>query len=301
MTFELNDILIDEIAFSMEDQNDTFFVDAKNSKVVQSDAVEDCSPEEGGERYYEIPHWSSGDGYEMLEKFTASLHHPFAYSELRLILSSGRGVFRGFKNVLKAYPEVEKKFFLFKDKTLKDKIASWYNDLREDWGLERLPDEIREIDLVDEDFQFSAFDVKKDFESVKYGEKLLAQEIMTDFQGEAGEAAIEIYNRECKKEDTSELTGIVCRSVTDDFSGCILAVPMPSNAKHTVFMTDFFVLKNYRGLGIAEKLLERFLLKLKSDGKTRVFVPYQIIPQTIIPMLQRSGFESSYFGFAAQL
>lgn len=318
MVFTLDDLLIDNILFAMENQNGTFLVDAENHSVVEEGAVsaaEPCRSTEvkssdfrqaqgpNVERYYEIPLWTSGDGYEMLENFVGTLHNPICYAELRKVLTSGRGVFRGFKDVLKAYPEVEKKFNLYKEKVMKQKIISWYNNLREVWDLEKLPEEDEantEKDLVREDFEFSDFDMARDLKSVLDGEKFLLQEKEAEYQGEALDAVKEIFFRECNH-DTDELTGIVCKTLSGDFSGCILTVPCPQKAKFTVLMTDFFVLQNYRGLGIGGELLDCCLEKLRDRGVKRVFIPYQIIPQSIVPVLEQRGFESTHFGFAANL
>ena len=98
MTFRLTDILIDQILFYMENQGETALVSARDGKIVP---VVDDEPELDDENYYSLPDWTSADGFELMENFTAGLHNPNAYKELRRCLANRRGVFRNFKDILK--------------------------------------------------------------------------------------------------------------------------------------------------------------------------------------------------------
>ena len=102
-----------------------------------------------------LPRWDSSDGFSLRENFVNELNSPFAQKELRKVMHSGRGVFKGFKNVLKDYPLVEKAWHRYKNLHMREYIGDWYNQLREIWGLEKLQQEPEDNeDLLNDDFQF---------------------------------------------------------------------------------------------------------------------------------------------------
>ena len=125
MTFELTDELVDSIISALENQDQQFAVDASSGRLVEIKDIE-CDEDS----FYMIPTWSSADGFNLMEQFVNSLHSPMARNDLLTVLRSGRGVFRGFKDVLKSYPEVEKKWHYFKNKQLINYVNQWYNSLR---------------------------------------------------------------------------------------------------------------------------------------------------------------------------
>ena len=63
-----------------------------------------------------------------------------------------------FRNTLKKYPEIDKRWHIFKHRTMSARINEWYNSLREIWGLEKL-DQLSESDdaLVHDDFSFEEY------------------------------------------------------------------------------------------------------------------------------------------------
>ena len=118
MIFDLTDELLGDIIFSMEDQGGDWYVDSADGQIASEDMMREIILEEGDNReddFYSLPLWTSDDGYGLMEEFTNDLHAPDARKDLRQAISGGRGVFRNFKNVLKQYPEVERKWHLFKD------------------------------------------------------------------------------------------------------------------------------------------------------------------------------------------
>lgn len=312
MIFELTDALTESILFSMEDQDLKWMVYAEKGIVVPVSAAARMSeqyklvPEAAeidDENFYELPEWTSGDGYELLETFTDNLHAPLARAELKQVLVSGRGVFKNFKNVLKAYPEVERKFHFYKDAQMKSRLMDWYNDLRESWGLEKLEtSDIEEFDdLVQNDFVFRQYDSVKDKNDIAFGAGKVAEEYKQQFDGEVGNAVAELWLRQSAYCNADEKYGFVCRTQSDEFTGCVLVSLCPSSAKKTVTLTDFFVSQNYRGLGIGKELFSECLSGLKKRGIQWVITANMIIPETLEPLLTRSGFEKIGSGFVADL
>lgn len=305
MIFELTDSLVSDILFAMEDQTNTSFVDAQTASLVSKDsALNSGGPD--SERFYALPEWTSGDGYALLVSFTENLHSPLAHTELKNVLDSGRGVFRNFKDVLKAYPQIERKWHFYKNKCMKKRIAEWYAFLRESWGLEALSssseDFLEETDeLLQSDFTFNSYSSVRDNEDVERGKILVAEEFKTQYEGELGNAAAFLWQQVSALAAPENKMGFVCRTQSEEFAGCVLAAFCPSQAKKTVVLTDCFVLHDYRGLGIGRELFSQSLALLKQNGIQWVLLGNSIIPQEMEPLLDRLGFKRSGSCYMADL
>ena len=100
--------------------------------------------------------------------------------------------------------------------------------------------------------------------------------------------------------------GIVCHSNSDEFAGCITAKPVageknPHGTDKIVVLTSFYVLEKFRGLGIGSELLELFMDALKDQKKKWVLLTNTIVPDSLMPLLTRNGFERIGSGFVAEL
>jgi len=146
MRFELDNTLISDILFHMENQDGEFALDMQEGKVVSNIDLND-------ERYIELPEWEPKDGFRLMEKFVSGLKNPIARQELTDALNKNKGVFRAFRDVLIQYPEIEKMFHIHKKQKMKTEVINWYNALREEWGLEPIGAEPEDTSLlVLEDF-----------------------------------------------------------------------------------------------------------------------------------------------------
>jgi GNAT superfamily N-acetyltransferase len=163
--FALTQELLDDIIFWMEDQNADGVIDVETGRLIHTKGEH---AENGGsteiragqdkvpDGYRKLPAWGPPDGFGIMEDFTASLQNPPARKKLAAALNRGKGVFRAFKDVLAEFPEVEKRWFAYKDEALKKAVYAWYAALCEDAGIEKIGVEPEETDeLVDEDFHFS--------------------------------------------------------------------------------------------------------------------------------------------------
>jgi len=156
MGFELDNILINQILFHMENQEGVFVLDARKNQIVNSANINNDD-----NNYISLPQWGAKDGYRLMEKFTASLNNPVVRHELTAALNKNKGVFRAFRDVLEQYPEVEKMWLKYKEKKIRSQIIAWYNALREEWGLEPVGGEPEDTSsLILEDFIFKE---KNDF------------------------------------------------------------------------------------------------------------------------------------------
>ncbi|MCI6258399.1 MAG: UPF0158 family protein [Treponema sp.] len=294
MYFDLTESIKDSILNAMDDQTSDLVFDSKSRSVVESD-----QNTTNNEQYIDLPKWTSADGFKIRQDFVSCLHAPLAKDELQQILHSGRGVFRNFKSCLKQYPEIEKKWHLFKRRKMLLKVNEWYNALRELWGLEALEAEPEDFeDLVQNDFIFRGYDSAKDKESVLHYANV--EEVCIDENLEEVSAAIKfLWERQFLSQDSD--FGLVSKTFSDDFAGCITFQACTSSSTKAVVLSAFFVLKNFRGLGIGRMLLSQSLELLRKRKIQWVIIANVIIPDSMIPLLNRSGFKKIGSGYIARL
>lgn len=297
MSFELTDKLTNQIIEALENQEQEFVVDADNSILVCKESVSSNET-----NFYSLPKWNSTEGFNLRQDFVSSLHAPFVRDELQKILHSGRGVFKNFKLTLKQYPEVEKLWNNYKYKFMINFINDWYNELREIWGLEKLDNEPEDIeDLVQDDFIFQKYNSKLDA-------KLILHNVCTDntnddndYSVQINKAIIELWERQFLYGNSCEQIGFICRTLSNEFAGCITVAPVSEKTTNIVTITSYFVPENLRGLGIGTKLLSMCLSELKSLKKEWILLTHTIVPDSLQPLLLRSGFEKIGSGFIAKI
>ncbi len=304
MAFELTKSLIDDIIFSMEDQNAEFVFDAESACLVPLDSLDESESEnlEENENIYPLPDWSSDDGFEIMEKFAESVRIPKIQHELQQVLSNGRGVFRNFKNVLKQYPHIEKRFHAFKEAKMRSVVVEWYNSLRDSWGLEKLSQDFEDYeDLVQQDFEFRPYNHQKDNDCILKEAELISGELKASFDGEAGQLAARLWMRKFDYEKLALPCGVVCRTLSGDFAACLLfSQYKESFTKKAVALTSFFVNQNYRGLGIARELFSRGISYLKEQGIQSIIAD-SVLPDFFEPLFARCGFEKKGSLYVADL
>ena len=295
MTFALSDELTCAIISAMENQETAFLVDAEKQSLVEASFKADDS------RFYDLPKWTAADGFSMREAFVARLYSPIAKDELQQVLHSGRGVFRNFRTIIKKYPEVEKRWHIFKHNTMSVRINEWYNSLCEIWGLEKL-DQFSEADesLVHDDFSFSLYDSSTDMGEILFN---ISANIRNDedLPAEVQTLIYDLWQGRFKAAALVEQTGFICRSLTEDFAGCITASSISDKQEKVMAVTCFFVTEQYRGLGIAAELLAMLINDCKNRGKKWIFMPEDLIPVVIEPLLVRTGFEKKLGGYLLTL
>lgn len=307
MTFELTDSLKNDILFAMEDQNSQSVLDAEKKAVVKAcfsgDGIQgEVAADE--EKRYSLPAWTSDDGFSLMEQFAESCRSPFARSELKRCLQSRRGVFRNFKSIVKAYPEVEKRWFAYKNKVMLSKVTEWYSRLRESWGLEALEEDDSSSEteyLVQDDFEFVKYDSVRDKECVDRAVEAMAEEYESQLEGELGASVAELWRRQSGFSGSANKYGFVCYSHSDEFLGCFLVSFCPSSAKKTVLATDFYVVQNFRGLGIGRELLHKCLVSLAESGIQQVLIAGAVIPESMESLLAQFSFKRIGSGYVANL
>lgn len=290
MIFTLTDRLLSDIIQAMENQEKVFVVNAASSQL-----VEEIQSDE--ENFYKLPEWTPSDGFKMRQDFVDALHAPIAKEELQAVLHSGRGVFKNFRTILKSYPEIDKRWHIFKNKYMSIRINDWYNSLREVWGLEKL-DQYTEADevLIHDDFSFTEYISEID-------NKLIFKNINANFiddenlPSELKNAIYEMWKSQFEKYETTNQIGYICKSLSDDFAGCITTSPILNNQEKIIIVTSFFVPEQFRGLGIGTELISMCISKLQSLGKKIILLPNLMAPEIIEPLLIRTGFVKNNFGY----
>lgn len=297
MTFNLTDKLRDEIISAMDNQETVYIVDAAANQLVEK--VSGLEPDD--DKYYCLPEWKPADGFSIREAFVNQLHSPLAHDELQNVLHSGRGVFKNFRNVIKEYPEVDKRWHIFKHKMMSARIGQWYDSLREIWGLEKL-DQISESEdgLVYDDFSFQEYNPSADKKNILLSISF-AQDDEDNLPSEVNEAIYGMWRTQFENDEAAEQSGYVCYSLSDDFAGCITASSSFKNQNKIMVITSLFVSEQFRGLGIGTELLSMCITKLQSNGKKWVLIPNFIAPEILQPLLVRTGFEKISSGYLLQL
>lgn len=166
----LNDILLKNIIFSMENQKFKGYLDLITSEVIEIESITDeilvldennkehkipLKIIDNKERFMLVPPWGPLEGFKMRELFSVSLKNPIYKERLDKTLHTGRGVFRKFKDVLHSQPAIERQWYDFKADYMKKTVVEWYEYNRGIIKLESLPVDIEELpnDLLLEDFQ----------------------------------------------------------------------------------------------------------------------------------------------------
>jgi GNAT superfamily N-acetyltransferase len=286
MQFELTRALIDDILFFMEDQNGIFVLDTHQGMVISTDDDEFDKTDEDEGRFLSLPEWEPSDGFRLMERFAAALRNPVAREELTAALDRGRGVFRAFKDTVSRYPEVEKRWFNYKDREMKREIIAWYNGLRESWGLEQIGSEPEDIaGLVLEDFRFRG-GTAGDRDAAEELHRISRESCGGDEEAPHGLAA-EIAEGINQGSFPGDIC-LVAETAGGEFAGYISAV---YTAPSFIHIRALEVRPEYRGLGLGETLLARLLEKADSKNIPRVSIDLPIGAEHFSRALVRESFQ----------
>jgi GNAT superfamily N-acetyltransferase len=295
MQFELTNTLMDEILFFMEDQDGEFYLDTQEGIVVNKDS-DDFNEEDfdaDDTRYISLPDWGPSDGFRLMERFAAGLHNALIREELSAALDRGRGVFRAFKDTLSQYPEAEKLWYAYKDSEMKREVISWYNSLRESWGLELIGEEPEDIvSLVLEDFRFRAGTEQDNDKAEKLHNIILS--------------GAEPYNNESISMDERAFPGDLClvaETAGGEFAGYINAMRCnaASNDKTangsiatsipSLRICAIEVYAEYRGLGLGKALITRLLEQADNEKMQHIIIDLPAGQEHFARVLLRENFK----------
>ena len=295
MMFSLSQEIIHQIMFALEDQNTTYVLDTNSGRLEDLASFLDDELPAG---YVELPQWEPANGFRMMERCVAVVRNTTLQRQLRSVLFSGKGVFKNFKTLLKSHPQGEKQWFAFREEEMTRYITQWYTQLREVYGLEQLGEEPEDNEeLLQDDFIFREYDPTKDEEKLLLAANSFMSEREAQWPGEIGLALSSLWQEKKAKGDKENFLSLVAETVGGEFAGCLEATLYPSYVKETVLLTSFFVLEQYRGLGIGKTLLEQGVLQLQEKGIRWIILADLVIPVFLQTCLTRIGFVSSGGGY----
>jgi GNAT superfamily N-acetyltransferase len=267
---QLSDEFIYQLIFCMEDQANTYLLDLSDGNLVPEEDIEEVDDDE--DRFMDIPHWGPADGFQVMDKFVASLRNPIYRQRLHDALTLGRGVFRQFKNILKQEPAVERLWYYYKEREIKRVIYKWYEQSTEVLHLKSIgePEENLE-DLILSDFVIT-YDQDKWREHVN---QLGENRLRTEFSS-LGYPVSEIVAREYERiwddYDESHLM-VFIESPAGEFAGFIGARPVTADDSVLIYdVRHIYVEPQYRGLGIFKLLSDTLCEKAYEMGAERVLM-----------------------------
>jgi ribosomal protein S18 acetylase RimI-like enzyme len=282
MNFTLTTQMIDKIAFAMEDQKERYAVDVDTGELIQLSTWPGSLPEE---KYVQLPRWGSAEGFHLMESFVTSLDNPVYRSELAHALTMGKGVFRAFKDALKA-SKIEKLWFEYKERRLRGVIVSWYNSNREARGLALLPAEPEDTEeLVMSDFSF-AWNVKGHVDDILRLDRDAYFEL---FPGESPERLQERYaeKRSGVPDLGSEEAPILIAETPD---GELAGFAWGLIEGRSVHVIQLAIVPGLRGIGLGEAILRKFLTDMRSRQMNRLTMELAGKSQRFSDFFQSVGF-----------
>ncbi len=294
MEFELTPEIVDEVIFSMEDQTGHFLFDSVESRCVPDTGGSSRSGnsvfEDGDDRYYAIPVWDSISGFRMMDRFVAQLRNPVVREDLRLALSSGHGVFRNFKNILREHPEIERMWYRFKQREMRAIVLEWYNGLRDFWGLERIGMEPEETDeIVSQDFSFRFLGAEDTGSYTDFLESA-RQEVYSELPPGLGDALEVLYMRLFDSGCPDRHTVVLVEDLEDEPVAIAVSAPLPDSGSLCAQISALYVLPSFRGMGIGKELLSRLVAHWAGRGYRWLVCAVSPVPAAFFPALHRAGF-----------
>lgn len=291
--FELTREMVDQIIFGMENQHVEYYFDLQNGAIVEASDADDEA------RYVPLPAWRSVDGYTLMEKYIATLQNPIYRERLRDVLSSGRGVFRQFKNTIKERPELERHWYHFKEREMRKVVAEWYNQLRDSWGLEPVDEEkIIETDqLVESDFSVRLEDSADRLEMVGELDPAAFEEAVSRYPEVIRERLYRRARLGVPSPAAESSLVLTAETPMEEFAGFIwgtTAEPPPEGAggaESVLELVQLFVLPEFRGLGLGTELLTAFIHTAHDRGISYILARLPGECRAVSQLMARVGFD----------
>ncbi len=278
MDFSLDNELIEQIIFAMEDQQHSYYVHRHSGELVREEEidVDADEPQQGIEDpFVPIPEWQPVHGFLLMEKFVARLRNPLLREQLKDALASGRGVFRKFKDILKTSREAEHVWFNFKERELRQVVRRWYNDQRELAGLERLEEEPEEVngleDLLGSDFailpgQERHLDAVRELDETAFAARFPDADArrVADFWRESRASLSDL--------SAKDSILLVAETPEQEFAGFVWAVEnMDVLVPGRILQVhQLAVVQRYQGMGLGAMLLRRIIAEARDRGYHRI-------------------------------
>lgn len=250
-------------------------------------------------RFIHLPTWGSADGFQLMERFAVSLRNPLVHQELLKILSSGKGVFRQFKDCLKQYPGVEKLWLSYKKNEMRGVVLTWMAGLEEEMGIEFDYPEFEDTgDLIRSDFRF-AFGVYDDFASDRSAS---LEALILDAWGEMAAAAGQSDAIPALTETTLRglREGTIVAGVLFNVEGEAVAIiaaalvgALPLVRPAGLEVNLLYTRPECRGLGAAAFLLEQLPVLSRERGLGAVSITIPAPASFLRRVVERMGYSQN--------
>ncbi|MGL1890459.1 MAG: GNAT family N-acetyltransferase [Spirochaetaceae bacterium] len=293
--FKLDSSKLNEILYNMENQNKDAFVVISSGEILYDDEV---TPDNyDSNNTYPLPKWGPVEGFRIMNDFVSGLKNLILKDELVIVLNSGHGVFRKFKNTLKSSPDIQKMWYNFKKEQIKSKVLNWYNQIREYAGLESLTQDDLEDDQDLLNFDFNITDgCSIDLEYILDSDKKGFNELYSHYPKVVID---EIYLK--KRDEMLNLTMFeadfitVAKTPLGDNAGFVWATGYTlCDSFSGMELLQLYVEPEFRGLGIGKMLLNRVLTQFK-DGDFKDFtVNCQGESSWLIHFLELEGYKIAF-------
>ncbi len=276
MEFELSPEVFDQVIFAMEDQGSNAYIHRRDGTLVAQ------LPDDPSE-FVPLPAWKPVDGFYLMERFVASVSNHHVRHQLRSALSTGKGVFRSFKNVLKQSRDLERRWYRFKEQEMRRVVRDWYNQEREAAGLERLGPEPEETD----DLTVSDFVVVPAQATHLDGAHLVDVEALMELrQVPARELGSHLERRRCELAAPGSHLVIAC-APQDEVVGMAWARACSADQWD---MIQLAVMPYYRGLGLAARLLQALADVAAEHGVTSLRAQLGAAALGVSGLFEKVGF-----------
>lgn len=320
MDFPLTENLLSQIIFAMEDQSHRFYIDRRKGLLVREDELEAEARGSGGaeppppagqaveepallngkppdrrdwqQRYAPIPVWSPADGFHLMERFVLKLRNPIFAELLREALSSGQGVFRRFKDILKKNREIERLWFQFKEREMRRVVERWYETERELVDLQaKALVSGGEEDLPASEFSILPGEARHLEPALKLDQKAFL-ESLGELDPERAELLYSSSRRSLPGLLDRRSLFLVAETPQRELAGFAWAVERedPATGRPALSLTQLAVRKHVRGIGLGSLLLSRLSRQSRERGFERLFVRLQGLALTVAPLFEGQGF-----------
>jgi GNAT superfamily N-acetyltransferase len=292
MEWEFTRELQDQIIYSMENQEKSFFLDIRTGTLLPEDRINGT---EVGTRFHLLPQWRSLEGFQLMERFVASVRNPLFREELRAAISTGKGVFRSFKNSLKKRKELERLWFSFKEQEMRGIVFEWFNRILESEGLEKLTPPAEDT----EELVFSDFNITSEIRN--YAERIsdLDRRVFLEgFSTMNKEAVLEHYETVRKSLpplESDESFVLIAETPARDFAGFVWAVERedPPHENPIVDLVQMAIVNEYQGLGLGQALLKKLIEVASATGAERIRVHLEGRFLDAAKLFELRGFDTS--------
>lgn len=306
----LSQELLDQLVFGMENQDTDMLLDTQAGMVVSQTEMDETEIEEAcsnGERFIPLPDWSPANGFNLMEAFVGKVHNPICRKQLRTALDSGRGVFRKFKEVLSEYPPIREDWHRYKEQRLRAEAAAWYErecGAVELSDLDELYEETETADLTMSDIVITEANLDS---AHVYG--LLRNSLMENLAQDKGLAELLLARYDTsaargKSPSGSEFSPnektLLCsvlqlcyqaKGPEGQEAGLVSGYICHSGSSLIAVCQLLLVEEAWRGLGLGNALLERFIAEATKRGAVQILLELAGYAQDLDGVLSKRGFE----------